>query len=90
MNHFIIHIPHLKKVIALTNPQKKLAEQGVEETEYLILQITTNAKDASVFELEWKERLGYPTDDTLSYTKSIQKEASAKYNQKKREERMRL
>lgn len=87
MNHYIYHIPHLKKVGATSNIQRRMAEHGVSETEYLVLQIATNAKDASVFEKEWQQRLGYPVDN-LPYHKTLQISASARYNKKKRKEKM--
>ena len=89
MNHFIYHIPSQNKIGATTNIQRRMAEHGVAETEYIILEITTSAKSASALERKWQEFYKYPIDN-IPYHKTLHNVAIRKYNQKKREEKMRF
>lgn len=85
--HYIYHIIG-KRVGVSTNVQRRLAEEGVEPDAYTILQITSSAKSASVLEVEWNERLGYPPPPT-PYHKTLYKVHIKKHYQKIRDKRMR-
>jgi len=86
--HFIYHIIG-KKVGCTTNPQRRLAEQGVQPEDYVILQVATSAKDASILEREWQERLGYKVDN-IPYHKALHMSSIKRFNKKLRDKKMGL